>query len=200
MSVKQFAYETLLTQYSDRDGAIALLRQYRPYLEMIPSLRRPLESVLVLPLPVARIRTPKTGESADKRFTPNTATQLPCDLAVLMCDPEWKVKMGPEIAVFIHRPHEDFSDLLMRWRQTQMYLDKDYEWLMPHFYENILCEGTDKLYPLFVLSSDSPSRILKGLAGAHLPYVVQSIPTVPFDDEPIESLTLEDGLEIEEWE
>ncbi|WP_204105938.1 MULTISPECIES: hypothetical protein [Spirulina sp. CCY15215] len=200
MSVKQFAYETLLTQYSDRDGAIALLRQYRPYLEMIPSLRRPLESVLVLPLPVARIRTPKTGESSDNRFTPNTATQLPCDLAVLMCDPEWKVKMGPEIVVFIHRPHEDFSDLLMRWRQTQMYLDKDYEWLMPHFYEDILCEGTDKLYPLFVLSSDSPSRILKGLAGAHLPYVVQSIPTMPFDDEPIESLTVEDGLEIEEWE
>ncbi|MEM9541821.1 MAG: hypothetical protein AAGA60_20290 [Cyanobacteria bacterium P01_E01_bin.42] len=200
MSVKQFAYETLLTQYSDRDGAIALLRQYRPYLEMIPSMRRPLESVLVLPLPVARIRRSKTGDSSGDRFTPNTAMQLPCDLAILMCDPEWKVKMGPEILVFVHRPNEDFSDLLMRWRQTQVYLDKDYEWLMPHCYEDILCEGTDKLYPLFVLSSDSPSRILKGLAGAHLPYVVQATSQMSFEDEPIESLTVEDGLEIEEWE
>ncbi|MBO1068768.1 MAG: hypothetical protein HEQ13_05030 [Dolichospermum sp. DEX189] len=49
-------------------------------------------------------------------------TYLPCDIAIIMCDPEWKIKTSVEILVFIHRPHEDFSDLLGRWRQSQVYL------------------------------------------------------------------------------
>ncbi|MDT3674213.1 MAG: hypothetical protein DWQ51_03370 [Microcystis wesenbergii TW10] len=39
--------------------------------------------------------------------------------------------LGSEILIFIHRPGEDFSDLLKRWRETQICLDKEYEWLMP---------------------------------------------------------------------
>ena len=40
-SDKQSDYEASLAEYSNHTAAIALLKQYRPYLEMIPSLRRP---------------------------------------------------------------------------------------------------------------------------------------------------------------
>jgi hypothetical protein len=90
-----------------------------------------------------------------------------------MCDPEWKIKTGVEIFIFIHRPHEDFSDLLGRWRQTQVWLDKDYEWLMPPRHSHILSEGTNTIYPLFVLFPDTLDRIKRGLLGANLPFVVQ---------------------------
>ena len=40
------SYETLLAEYSCRQGAIELLRQYRPYLGLIPSMRRPEESLI----------------------------------------------------------------------------------------------------------------------------------------------------------
>ncbi len=46
MSVQQSDYETLLAEYSTRIGAIALLKQYRPYLEAIPSIRRPEQSLI----------------------------------------------------------------------------------------------------------------------------------------------------------
>lgn len=198
MPVKQSSYETLLSEYSNRDAAIALLKEHRPYLEMIPSMRRPYESVIVLPLPVARIRHAKPPEASSSSLTPNTATQMPCDLAMLMCDPEWKIKMGVEILVFIHRPHEDFSDLLMRWRRTQVFLDKDYEWLMPHRYSHILSEGSEKIFPLFVVFSDTPERIQRGLAGACLPYVVRTMPEKAPEEEIIEMSLSEDELEIED--
>ena len=174
MPVKPSYYETLLADYSNRDAAIALLKQHRPYLEMIPSMRRPYESVITLPLPVARIRHPKPN--ADTQYTPSTTHLLPCDLAILMCDPEWKIKMGVEILVFIHRPQEDFSDLLLRWRHTQVYLDQDYEWVMPHRYEHVLSEGSEKIYPLFVVFTETPERIQRGLAGASLPYILHQPP------------------------
>ena len=129
-SDKQSDYEASLAEYSNRSAAIALLKQYRPYLEMIPSLRRPDESLITLPLPIVRLRKPTSMEK-ERGTGRSEATRLPCDVAILMCDPEWKIKTGVEIFIFIHRPQEDFSDLLGRWRQTQVWLDKDYEWLMP---------------------------------------------------------------------
>ena len=97
---------------------------------------------------------------------------IPCDLAYLMCDPEWKIKMGGEIVIFIQRPEEDLSDLLSRWRQTQVLLGNDYEWIMPQYYRHIISEGAEHLYPLFVLFSQTSEHIKKGLAGAHLPCVI----------------------------
>jgi hypothetical protein len=161
---ESFYYETLLTEYSGREGAIELLRQYRPYLELIPSMRRPASSLITLPLPLVRIRQPTARETLC----------LPCDLAIVMCDPEWKIKLGSEILVFIHRPGEDFSDLLKRWRETQCHLDKEYEWVMPPGEQHIFSEGAEEIHPLFVLSEKTPDRIRKGLTGACLPTVMQT--------------------------
>ena len=94
-----------------------------------------------------------------------------------MCDPEWKIKTGVEIFVFIHRPQEDFSDLLGRWRQTQVLLDKEYEWLMPPRYKHILSEGANTIYPLFVIFAETPERIIRGLQGAFLPFVTSLVDT-----------------------
>ena len=38
MPVKQSDFEILLSKYSDRASAIALLKEYRPYLEKLPKL------------------------------------------------------------------------------------------------------------------------------------------------------------------
>jgi hypothetical protein len=164
MPVQKSDYEACLSEYSHHVGAIELFKQHRPYLEMIPSLRRPAESVITIPLPIIRIR--KAGSTAQ-------ASMLPCDVAILMCDPEWKIKTGAEIFIFIHRPEEDFSDLLLRWRQTQVLLDKDYEWLMPERHSHILSEGTNTKYPLFVVFPETSERIKRGLLGAELPFVIQ---------------------------
>ena len=75
--------------------------------------------------------------------------------------------------MYIHRPEEDFSDLLGRWRQTQVLLDKDYEWLMPPRYQHIFSEGANSIYPLFIVFSETPERIIRGLHGASLPFVSQ---------------------------
>jgi hypothetical protein len=175
MSIQPSDYEQLLAKYSDCNEAIILLKQYRPYLEMIPSIRRSEESLITIPLPVVKLRKVATGKQFNE-FSPITAVAktvlIPCDLAYLMCDPEWKIKMGGEIVVFIQRPEEDLSDLLARWRQTQVLLSNDYEWLMPQYYRHIISEGAEHLYPLFVLFNQTESRIKKGLAGAHLPYVI----------------------------
>jgi hypothetical protein len=169
MSIKSADYDALLAELSDRQGAIALLRGYRSYLEMIPSLRRAQDSVITIPLPIMRVRL-TAGDGAIRR----ESIQLPCDLAILMCDPEWKIKMGSEILVFIHRPEEGFSELLIRWRQTQVYLEQEYEWIMPPQEQHMFSEGADRIYPLFVLFEETPVRIKRGLAGACLPYLVQS--------------------------
>lgn len=196
MTVKRSYYEMLLSQYSNRDEAIALLKRHRPYLEMIPSMRRPYESAIPIPLPVVRLRDPKPGTHfGGALVSPNSVVCLPCDVAILMCDPEWKIKMGAEILVYIHRPQEDFSDLLMRWRQTQVLLDRDYEWLMPPRQEHILSEGAERIYPLFVVFEDTPKRIGKGLAGADLPFVIQTTQSSN-EEETATALSFDDGLEI----
>lgn len=175
MPVKKSDYETLLSEYSNHQEAIALLKHHRPYLEMVPSMRRPDESVITIPLPVVRVRGESSkAESGGLIQAGSQAVSLPCDVAVLMCDPEWRIKMGVEIFVFIHRPQEDFSELLSRWRQTQVLLDKEYEWLMPPRYQHILSEGAEKIYPLFVVFEETPERIKRGLLGACLPFVIHT--------------------------
>jgi hypothetical protein len=192
MPVKQSDYEASLADYSNHDAAIALLKKHRPYLELIPSMRRPDESVITIPLPVVRIRNPKppAGYGSISATALQGTVCLPCDVAILMCDPEWKIKMGVEILVFIHRPHEDFSDLLSRWRQTQVLLDKDYEWLMPLRYQDILSEGDNRLFPLFVIFPETPERIQRGLLGASLPFIMQ-MPEVITQEEMSENLSPE---------
>jgi hypothetical protein len=178
MSVKQSDYEKLLAEYSCRNGAIALLKQYRPYLETLPSTRRPEASLICIPLPVVRIRQPQYHEyhayNTQNTYHANSgmvATLLPCDLGIVMCDPEWKIKMGTEILIFIQRPHEDFSQLLSRWRTTQIYLDRDYEWIMPLNEKHMLSEAAEKIYPLFVIFDSTSERIKQGLKGAGLPFI-----------------------------
>lgn len=198
MTVKRSYYEVLLAQYSNRDEAIALLKQHRPYLEMIPSMRRPYESVITIPLPVVRLRDPKVEtQLKGVAASPNSVACVPCDVAILMCDPEWKIKMGVEILVYIHRPQEDFSDLLMRWRHTQVMLDRDYGWLMPPRQEHILSEGSERVCPLFVLFEGTPERIARGLAGAGLPFIIETT-DIPGDEEMAATLSFDDGLEIED--
>lgn len=175
MTIQASLYETLLSEICDRKGAIALLKQYRPYLEMVPSLRRPQDSVIPIPFPILKIRQARSlGETeATTSFRLEEVVHLPCDLAILMCDPEWKIKMRSEILVFIHRPEEDFSHLIRRWRQSQIYLAQYYEWIMPLQEQHMLSDGGDRSYPLFVVFEDSPLRIKQGLTGAGLPYLVQ---------------------------
>ena len=176
MFIKPSDYEELLAKYSSHTDAVELLKEYRPYFEMIPSIRRSEESIITMPLPVVKLRKAFLGKLND--FSPISATSkavmLPCDIAYLMCDPEWKIKLGGEIFIFIHRPEEDLSDLLSRWRQTQVLLDHDYEWVMPQYYRYIISEKAEHLYPLFILFDRTDERIKKGLKGAHLPFVVIS--------------------------
>jgi hypothetical protein len=110
-------------------------------------------------------------------------------VALLMCDPEWKIKTGVEIFVLIHRPQEDFSDLLRRWRHTQILLNGSYEWLLPQKYQHLLSDGSDSGYPLFVIFPETPERILKGLNGAGLPAVV-----FPFDASEGDRVEAQDDL------
>ncbi|MBE9164796.1 MULTISPECIES: hypothetical protein [Microcoleaceae] len=175
MSVKQSYYEALLAEYSESSAAIALLKKYRLYMEMIPSMRRPNESLISIPLPIARLRDGVSyAGSGGTSISPGQAVCLPCDLAILMCDPEWKVKIGVEILIFIHRPGEDFSALLGRWRQSQVWLDNGYEWVMPHRYRHIFSDEAEAVHPLFVLFEETPDRIQRGLMAAGLPFVVES--------------------------
>lgn len=173
-SAQKVQYEELLATYSHSIAAIKLLKCHRVYLEMVPSMRRAEESVIPILLPIVRIR--HTSPTVNTTPIPSVESQLlPCELAILMCDPEWKIKTGKEIFVFIHRPDEDFSDLLGRWRRTQLILSKDYEWIMPSRYQHILSDRADKIYPLFVLFEETPERIKRGLIGAHLPFAVQGL-------------------------
>ena len=174
MSVQKSHYEASLAEYSNHLAAIALLKEHRPYWEMIPSLRRPSESVITISLPIVRLRDIETKTSQ--------TLCLNCDIAILMCDPEWKIKTGAEILLFIHRPHEDFSDLLRRWRQSQVWLDKDYEWLMHPRHSHILSDGANTIYPLFVIFNETSERIQRGLVGAELPFVIQTPTTLQAED------------------
>lgn len=173
MAVKQSHYEMFLAEYSSRSAAIALLKQHRPYLSLMPSMRRPEESIVTIPLPVIRL-TKEDHHNVHSTKKISTTQMLPCDLAILMCDPEWQIKLDVEIMVFIHRPDEDFSELLLRWRHTQVCLDQDYEWLMPSAESHMFSDTAEQIHPLFVIFPETPERILKGLKGANLPYVVSA--------------------------
>ena len=191
MSVQQSHYEALLAEYSEFSSAIALLKKYRVYMEMIPSIRRANDSLITIPLPIARIREGVSyAGSNGASISPGHAVCLPCDLAILMCDPEWKVKIGVEILIFIHRPGEDFSGLLGRWRQCQVWLDKSYEWVMPHRYKHIYSDEAEAIHPLFVLFDETDDRIQRGLMAAGLPFVVESFTSVD-EEELAEPETLE---------
>ncbi|MEN9208550.1 MAG: hypothetical protein Q6L50_05145 [Gloeomargarita sp. GMQP_bins_120] len=165
-------YEELLAQASQVQGAMAILKGHRAYLELLPSLRRPEASLIPIVLPLVR--------------QGGCLVQLPCELALLPCDPVWRVKTDREVLVFFHRQGEDFSQLLQRWRQTQIYLSQPYEWVMPPRYSQIYNEGAEKVYPLFVLWPSSPRRIHQGLQGEGLPFLVYTapLPTPRPDDHP----------------
>lgn len=197
MAVDKVSYEELLAEYSSAEGAIALLKQYRPYLELLPSMRRSDESVITIPLPIIKLRG-KVGTVSSPDSTISETVCLPCDSVILMCDPEWKIKTGVEIFVFIHRPDEDFSDLLGRWRKTQVWLSRGYEWVMPPRHQHVLSEGAEQLYPLFIVFEETPERIRRGLKGAFLPFVVQALrPSI--DTEDLES-TGKEVLLLDEYE
>lgn len=171
-------YEMLLSTCAEPMGALELLKRYRPYLEVVPSMRRPQDSIVTIPLPNVRVRDAAHVNPQGGAIAAGAVVTLPCDIAFLMCDPEWKVKTGIEIFVFIHRPQEDFSDLLMRWRQTQILLDRGYEWLLPQRYQHLFNEGSDARHPLFVVFPQTPARIAQGLKGAALPVALY-----PFEGE-----------------
>jgi hypothetical protein len=172
MTFPQTHYEELLATYSQSSHVVDLFKGYRPYLEMIPSMRRSTESLITIPLPVIRLRHSQPSPHGQGNITTLEPTLLPCDVGVILFDPEWKIKTGREIFIFIHRPDEDFSDFLGRWRRTQIMLGKDYEWILPSRYQNFQTEGAEKIHPLFVVFEGTPERILRGLKGAHLPYVM----------------------------
>ncbi|MEO0455894.1 MAG: hypothetical protein AAF152_04830 [Cyanobacteria bacterium P01_A01_bin.114] len=180
MAVQPVDYEALLAQCSHYKGAIALLKRYRPYLETLPSMRRPQESIVTIPLPNIRIRQQASATLGPVNRT-RKVVALPCDLALLMCDPEWKIKTGIEIFIFIHRPDEDFSEILSRWRRAQQLLNDGYEWVMPRQHQYLLSEGTDAPYPLFVAFAQTPERIIRGLKGAGLPVIVMASEVVARD-------------------
>jgi hypothetical protein len=164
-------YEELLCHYSDHLNAVELLRQYRPYLETVPSMRRSEESLITIPLPLIQVRRETEGKGYSGTYE---KLQLPCDLAIIMCDPEWQVKTDVEIFIFIHHPEEDFSGMLRRWRQTQMLLTRDYSWDMPLHKQEMYSEGAHNLLPLFVLLEDTPTRIQRGMQGSGLPFVIET--------------------------
>ncbi|PZO37758.1 MAG: hypothetical protein DCF19_17990 [Pseudanabaena frigida] len=169
MSTHQLQYDTLLSHYSNPLKAIGLLREYRPYFELIPSLRRPSDSLIAIPLPVVKYTSSNLSQSH---------VQMQCDLALIMCDPDWKVKTGREIFVFIHRPNEDYSALLQRWRQVEVALGEEYYWLLPWKHRSIISDRGEYHYPLFVTLDYSPTRIIKGLEGASLPHVRALTPEI----------------------
>ena len=175
----RIAYEKLLANCCHYDGLLSILMQHRPYFEALPSVRRPENSMVAIPLP--NVRSRETSETGGLIDTSYRIRQLPCDIAIMMCDPEWKIKTGIEIVVFIQRPGEDFSDLLRRWRQTQVELGQGVEWLMPRRHKHLLAEGTETPHPLFVVFTEAEDsdrtardrRIMRGLEGASLPVAIK---------------------------
>jgi hypothetical protein len=200
MPVLKSHYEELLATYSQSLAVVDLFKGYRTYLEMIPSMRRARESLITMPLPIVRLRHNLPSPHGHGTIRTTEPTLLPADIGVILCDPEWQIKTGREVFIFIHRPDEDFSELLGRWRQTQTLLGKDYEWMLPSCYQHLLTEGAEKTYPLFLLFEQTPERIAKGLKGAGLPYVMSPL-VLPLEEEPIaveREMTLGMLLEAEE--
>jgi hypothetical protein len=172
MSIKQSHYETVLADYCNRESIVSLLKNHREYLEMIPSMRRPIDSLISIPLPLAKVHNWRSlSEESLNQMESDEIINIPCDIAILMCDPQWKIKMGVEILLFIHRPQEDFSDLLRRWRKSQIYLSKEYEWVMPTSEDHMFSDIAEQILPLFIIFPQTPERIKKGLQSSSLPYI-----------------------------
>ncbi len=176
------AYEELLADCCHYDGILSVLMQHRPYFEALPSVRRPENSVVAIPLP--NVRSREVSETSGIIDTHYRIRHLPCDVALMMCDPEWKIKTGIEIVLFIQRPGEELSNLLGRWRQTQMELGQGVEWLMPRKHKHLLAEGTETPHPLFVVFADASGeldavgeRTVRGLTGANFPVVTWAAAT-----------------------
>jgi hypothetical protein len=185
-SVLKDHYEALLASFSHHHRAVELLRNHRPYFEKIPSIRRSRESIITIPLPIVKVRQRQLPNP--NHDSPYELITIPCDLALLMCDPEWKIKTDVEIFIFIHRPLEGLSDLLRRWRETQVLLSRGYTWEMPLQHQHIFSEGADKPCPLFILSAETPEHIKRGLQGACLPHVIVPMPISPELEEQTQSL------------
>ena len=77
---------------------------------------------------------------------------------------------------------------MKRWRQSQVWLDKEYEWIMPLRHSHILSEGANTIYPLFVVFNQTSERIQRGLIGADLPFIIQT-PTTMVEEAAIESFS-----------
>ncbi|AFZ46983.1 hypothetical protein Cyast_1012 [Cyanobacterium stanieri PCC 7202] len=198
MSINQSDYETALADYTDRERIVTLLSQYREYLAMVPSMRRPSDSLITIPLPLAKVRHVHHSSSLASRpyassgmsqMSVDEMVSIPCDIAVLMCDPEWKIKMGVEILVFIHRPQEDFSDLLLRWRNAQTALANEYEWIMPEVNDHMFSDRAEKIHPIFVVFPHTNARILKGLKASGLPYICYNTVEAIADNPELKSLS-----------
>lgn len=172
MAIAPNLYEDTLVRYTDPLHATELLRQYRPYLEMLPSMRRPQESLIPIPLPIAHIQVPAATTSNQRPQV--KSVMVPCDLVFVMCDPEWKVKTDIELLVFIHRPGESFTELLGRWRQSQVLLSRSYSWDMPLQHRDVFSEGANRQFPLFVLFQETLPVIKRGLKAARLPCVIDT--------------------------
>ncbi len=201
------AYEELLANCCHYDGILSILMQHRPYFEALPSVRRPQESMVAIPLP--NVRSREVSDVGGIIDTSYRIRQLPCDIALMMCDPEWKIKTGIEIVLFIQRPGEDLSDLLGRWRRTQVELGQGVEWLLPRQHKHLLAEGTETPHPLFVVLADDQkartareNRIIRGLTGAGLPVATWAIaPPKEQVEEQVEEQaeTPTENLEIEAY-
>ncbi len=184
---ERLAYEDLLSSCCHYDGILSVLTQHRPYFEALPSIRRLQESMVIIPLP--NVRSREISAVGDKIDARDRIRAVPCDIALMICDPEWKIKTGIEIVLFIQRPKEEFSDLLRRWRATQIELGQGIEWLMPRKYKHLLAEGTIEPHPLFVVFMPSEDgddsvassfesravRTIHGLTGAGLPAAVHKV-------------------------
>ena len=185
---ERLAYEELLASCCHYDGILSILTHHRPYFEALPSIRRLQESMVIIPLPTVRSREiSEIGGQIDAR---DRIRSIPCEIALMVCDPEWKIKTGIEIVLFIQRPGEEFSDLLRRWRETQIELGQGVEWLMPRQYKHLLAEGTMEPHPLFVVLMPSEDkggdraaaawenrslRTIHGLTGAGLPAAIHEM-------------------------
>jgi hypothetical protein len=207
MSVSQNHYEALLATFSHHQRAVDLLRHHRPYFEKIPSIRRSSESVITIPLPVVKVRQKLFQVAKSNHENPYELITLPCDLAFLMCDPEWQIKTDIEIFVFIHRPGEELSDLLRRWRETQVLLSRGYSWEMPLHYQHIFSEGIDKPLPFFILCPESAERIREGLKGACLPQVTMPVRDITQPDladnilaDNIPSVGIDEAVMADPWD
>lgn len=178
MSVEPSHYEEILARLSRQQDALVLLKQHQAYLKLLPRVRRPEASIIPVPLPTVQIRRFHDGMGDPAQHLTHELVSLPCDLAYLMYDPEWQVKVGVEIFIFIQRAEENFSQLLGRWRQTQVTLSPGYSWQFPPYYKQFSGESAERIFPLFVLFADTPEHIKSGLQSSALPFV---IPEADFD-------------------